>query len=149
MKLLIRPYKPEDRDDIVINVYHCILESPYGHVERSEFNEEDIDKVIASPNYEIYVAEKEGAIVGSVFLIETPLLFSKTIKNAKECFWYVRDVEGRAKIWLQMLDFIESWAKFKGCRFLTVESFGRVDNVYLKHGFEKIATSYRREFNGY
>jgi predicted N-acetyltransferase YhbS len=102
-----------------------------------------VERLIASPQAEVLVADADGVLVGMVAAHLFPHPMAST-PVAQEVVWWVAP-EQRGTTGLKLLTALSAWAKAQGAEVLMMVSPSpTIDTLYDKLGFSRGETSYMR-----
>jgi GNAT superfamily N-acetyltransferase len=146
MNIFIKEASVRDLSGI-LNLYSTVLDN--GNVLTIEQAETLFKKMQSYPNYKVYVAEKEGDIVGTfALLIMDNLAHQGTPSGVVEDVAVLNDLQGKG-IGKLMMEFAMEKCKEAGCYKLVLSSnVKRIEAhaFYESLDFEKHGFSFRVEF---
>jgi GNAT superfamily N-acetyltransferase len=147
MKIIIKEATITDLSGILI-LYSTVLDN--GNVLTIEQAETLFKKMQSYPNYKVYVAEKEGDIVGTfALLIMDNLAHQGTPSGVVEDVAVLNDLQGQG-IGKLMMKFAMERCKEAGCYKLVLSSNVKrmeAHAFYESLGFEKHGFSFRIKLN--
>lgn len=101
-----------------------------------------VARLIDGPASVIFVAERNGALLGMIGMLIFPHHMSGDL-IAAEAFWWVEPEARGAGV--RLLKTAEGWALTSGAKFLQmVAPTDRVGQLYERRGYARVETSYQR-----
>jgi GNAT superfamily N-acetyltransferase len=150
---LIRLGTPDDFDALRDLAYDCVHELPNP---AGPWNEDQIGQQIQvylspSPVHVTFLAVDDRGAFGALVGFAAPVFYTGTAQ-AYELFWYVRPTHRKHRDGLRLFKVYEKWAEKIGCSTIQcsmVHGWLDVEAFYLRNGYIKTETSYRKYINGY
>jgi GNAT superfamily N-acetyltransferase len=151
-ELRVRLAEKSDKAGIIEQARAFFAASPMG--QRVAFDAEGFDAFLdyaeASDAAQVWVADKDGDVVGIAAAIAFPLYFAPSVKVAQELFWWVDPSERGSTAGKQMLFAIEGWAEQIGASQLFMialenERSDTMERVYSRSGFSPIERTFTKE----
>ena len=136
----------EDLDRLMELAQEFQDEAPEQHTWDREKAEAVVVASFENDDQVIITLKCDGEIVGFLFgVISEPFLSYR--KVAGELAWFVSKPH-RGKGAIAMVDIFEQWAKFKGAKSIVmadIEGVTPLGEVYKKHGYSKLESSYSKD----
>lgn len=151
-KLRVRLAQKSDRSGIIEQAKAFFASSPMG--QRVDFDADGfgafLDHVEASDAAQVWVADKDGDIVGIAGAMAFPLYFAPSVTVAQELFWWIDPAERGSNAGKQMMFAIEGWAEQIGAHQLFMialenDRAGTMERVYHRNGFMPIERTFTKE----
>lgn len=90
--------------------------------------------------------------VGTLFAFATPVFYNTTVYQAYELLWWVTPEKRKNRDAIRLFKCYEAWAAKIGCETIQtslVHGWFDLEKFYLRNGYTKTETSYRKRLNGY
>lgn len=145
--MLIRDAKVADVDALIAMGHKFLGKSPFAGL--TDMVDDDLAWAICNliDNGVVFVAEKEGEIVGAIAGQISPLWFNRRSKVAVELAWWVDEDSRNGRAAIGLLRFFEEWAKAKGATMiamsdLTIDNANPLGPLFAKLGYSMAERSH-------
>jgi GNAT superfamily N-acetyltransferase len=107
-------------------------------------------RAIDNPDIGVWLAERDGDIIGICGALVYPIYFNPQHTIAQELWWWLTPAARGGSAAKKLLRTIEDWAAEKGASALSMialdnQNGERVGNFYLRSGFAPMERTYVRE----
>jgi len=107
-------------------------------------------KAIKDDSIGVWLAEKDGVIVGIAGALAYPMYFSPTNLVVQELWWWLTPAARGSGAGKAMFDAITTWAGQKNAKALFMialedDNAKRMENVYLRAGFKPMERTFIKE----
>jgi GNAT superfamily N-acetyltransferase len=143
---MIREATADDRERIVEMGMSFAVVSEYNETVAAKPGVigETIDRMLASPDGVILVAEIEGVVMGMIGMVAYEHPYSGD-RTAQEMFWWVDPSTRGSSIGIKLLRAAEVWAKERGAKAMQmVAPNASVASLYSRLGYRRLETAYQR-----
>jgi len=112
-------------------------------------SDEYVDRCVANIDNSIYfISESNGRITGVIGGVLVDSFFDSK-KIFQEIIWYV-DKKERITVGMRLFDKLEEYCKNIGVKKMVMarmhsEQGGKIENFYLRHGYNPVETHYLKE----
>jgi len=153
MRLLIRASSIlyDDIDEMVELFVDMILAGTLGDFDQGQLNRPEMEEYLLNlidedvPDTVLIVAYLDNKLVGLLGAIVRRQMFSHSLRSAYEMPWYVKPCKNRKKVWFELLNAYESWAKKEDCDILTIGNYNkRLLPIYEKKGYSLYSETLRK-----
>lgn len=148
--ILIRNFKEEDLEQVkkLVEEFHQESLSHYG----TTLNDETISntiKIFSGKNIGL-VADKNGVIIGCLGGVISKSMFDNSAIIGQEAMWYVSKKERTGTCGYRLLMEFERECFRRGADFVYMANMenlnaGKLGDFYLRNGYEKIQTIYKKK----
>jgi len=137
---MIRLANPSDEDDILVMARDFAAFAP--HQESISATDDELRDTIRwfMQNATMFVADKDGSVVGMLVALLSPVWYAPRFTMATELAWWVNPKHRRGLVAIRLLQAFESWARDNGATIVNMSNLqtnnaGEVSAILNRLGY--------------